>query len=256
MKKNTNKKLIKKSLLYAFIASALFTLVLISYFFYTYKQLPDVRLLSENCIYVKKMEQEVCKNKFPYKKISAIPTHVYWAFILAEDASFYSHKGVDFHELKQSLKANWKAKSYKRGASTISQQVIKNIFLSSSKTILRKVKEVILTTRMEKSLRKGQILELYLNIVEFNKNTFGIERAAKYYFKKASFQLSSLEAIYLAALLPNPNKYSKDYKQKKLHTKHKFFIKTINDRMLHYKKITSSEHQLNKNIIEAGFFIN
>lgn len=134
----------------------------------------------------------------------AIPAEMKWAVIVAEDANYYKHEGIDVKAIKNAIKYDLEKKSLARGASTITQQVAKNIFLSREKTLSRKVKEVILARRMEESLTKGRILELYLNVVELGPMVYGIGHGAHYYFGKPASALTPRECAFLAAMLPGP----------------------------------------------------
>ena len=133
-----------------------------------------------------------------------IPPEMKWAVILAEDSRFYKHEGIDVKAIKNAIKYDLEKKSFARGASTITQQVAKNLFLSREKTISRKVKEIILAKRMEQELTKGRIIELYLNVVELGPMVYGIGHGAQYYFGKPASALTPRECAFLAAMLPGP----------------------------------------------------
>ena len=133
-----------------------------------------------------------------------IPPEMKWAVIVAEDSNFYRHDGVDVKALKKAIKYDLEKKSLARGASTITQQVAKNVFLSREKTLTRKVKEVYLAWRMEQELTKGRILELYLNLVELGPMVYGIGHGSHYYFGKPVSALTPAESAFLAAMLPGP----------------------------------------------------
>ncbi len=135
---------------------------------------------------------------------AAIPPEMKWAVILAEDSNFYQHEGVDVKAIKNAIKYDLEKKSFSRGASTITQQVAKNLFLSREKTISRKIKEIILARSMEEELTKGRILELYLNVVELGPMVFGVGHGAHYYFGKPASALTPRECAFLAAMLPGP----------------------------------------------------
>lgn len=133
-----------------------------------------------------------------------IPPEMKWAVILAEDGNFYKHEGIDVKAIRQAIKYDLEKKSLAKGASTITQQVAKNVFLSREKTITRKLKEVYLAWRMEQELTKGRILELYLNVVELGPMVYGIGHGAQYYFGKPAAALTPRECAFLAAMLPGP----------------------------------------------------
>ncbi|MDI9570712.1 MAG: monofunctional biosynthetic peptidoglycan transglycosylase [Pseudomonadota bacterium] len=130
------------------------------------------------------------------------------AVIIAEDDKFWGHEGFDFEAMQKALKKDIRKGSFKVGGSTISQQLAKNLYLSPSKNPVRKLKEAILTWRIEKRLSKKRIIELYLNIAEWGDGIFGIEMAARTHFGKSAADLDAQEAARLAAVLPNPRKFN------------------------------------------------
>jgi monofunctional glycosyltransferase len=150
--------------------------------------------------------------------LGGISNPMIMAVIAEEDSSFFSHKGVDYFELKESIKKDLKEKRWARGASTLTQQVIKNVFLSPEKSLGRKVKEVLWASRLEKALTKSQILCFYLNMAEWGPGIYGIGNASHSYFQKSPADLSPKQAAFLAMLLPSPIRYHA-YFQKKALTK-------------------------------------
>lgn len=140
--------------------------------------------------------------------VKAVPKYVSKVFILAEDSRFYEHDGFDYEAIAAAMQYNWKKGKILRGASTISQQTAKNLFLSLSRNPLRKWHEVLLTYMLEAKLSKAQILHAYLNIAEFGTGIYGIEAAAQAYFHKPAGSLSQEQAIELAATLPSPKKHN------------------------------------------------
>jgi len=134
----------------------------------------------------------------------SIPPEMKWAVIVAEDANFYKHEGIDVKAIKKAIQYDLEKQSLARGASTITQQTAKNLFLSREKTISRKIREVVLAKRMEQELTKGRILELYLNVVELGPMVYGIGHGARYYFGKPASALTPRECSFLAAMLPGP----------------------------------------------------
>jgi monofunctional biosynthetic peptidoglycan transglycosylase len=143
------------------------------------------------------------KNRY-WTPTGSIPAEMKWAVIVAEDARFYKHEGIDVKALKKAIKYDLEKKSFARGASTITQQVAKNLFLSREKSITRKIKELILAKRMEEELTKGRIIELYLNVIELGPMVYGIGHGARYYFSKPASELTPRECAFLAAMLPGP----------------------------------------------------
>jgi monofunctional biosynthetic peptidoglycan transglycosylase len=130
-----------------------------------------------------------------------------YAVIVSEDAAFYFHEGFDWEGIKEAALRNFEAGKLQRGGSTITQQLAKNLYLSSEKTLLRKVQEALITDAMEKTLTKKRILELYLNVVEWGRGVYGAEAAARHHFGKHAADLTLEEASLLAAMLPSPRSY-------------------------------------------------
>jgi monofunctional biosynthetic peptidoglycan transglycosylase len=127
------------------------------------------------------------------------------AVVVAEDASFFTHNGFSTGEIREAIDKAVKELDLPRGASTITQQLAKNLWLSPSRNPLRKVKEAILTWQLEQALTKRRILELYLNVVEFGPGLYGAEAASRHYFRKAAADLNDEQAAQLAAALPRPS---------------------------------------------------
>jgi monofunctional glycosyltransferase len=139
--------------------------------------------------------------------LSRISPTLQRAVIVAEDARFYEHDGVDWEAVRDVLEKELERRRLGLGASTITQQLAKNLYLSPARTPWRKLREWAITRRLEKTLAKKRILELYLNVVEFGQRTYGAEAAAQRYFGKAAAELSPLEAATLAAIIPSPRIY-------------------------------------------------
>jgi monofunctional biosynthetic peptidoglycan transglycosylase len=140
----------------------------------------------------------------PYDQISP---NLKRAVLVAEDISFFSHDGFEFSEIKAAVRDAFGGKRA-RGASTITQQLAKNLWLSPSRNPLRKVKEALLVYQLERSLTKKRILEIYLNVVEFGPGVYGAEAASRRYFGKEAAVLSEEEAAMLAAGLPRPSRWN------------------------------------------------
>lgn len=142
----------------------------------------------------------------------SIPPEMKWAVILAEDARFYSHEGIDVTAIKNAIKYDLAKKRFARGASTITQQLAKNLYLSRKKSLTRKIEEIVLAKRMERELTKGRILELYLNVVELGPMVYGIGHGARFYFGKPASALTPRECAFLTAMLPGPHRTYNPYK--------------------------------------------
>ena len=141
-------------------------------------------------------------------EIETLPDYVKYAFISAEDARFYTHQGVDIKRIFGALLADLKAGYFKEGASTITQQLVKNSHLTSAKTLPRKLQEAVLAYQLEQIYEKDEILEMYLNYIYFGNRAYGIESAAQTYFNKSASQLSLAEAALLAGVIKSPSKYA------------------------------------------------
>ncbi len=140
--------------------------------------------------------------------LSRISPYLVKAVIIAEDDKFWSHEGFDFEAMQKAIEKDLKSRKFKVGGSTISQQLAKNLYLSPARNPVRKIKEAILTWRLENSLSKKRIIELYLNVAEWGDGIFGIEAAAQRHFGKPAADLSAREAAKLATVLPNPRRYN------------------------------------------------
>ncbi|MBI5562634.1 MAG: monofunctional biosynthetic peptidoglycan transglycosylase [Deltaproteobacteria bacterium] len=138
--------------------------------------------------------------------LAAISPYLAKAVVIAEDDKFYEHEGFDFEAMKKAVEKDIQAGKFKAGGSTISQQLAKNLYLSPAKSPLRKVKEAVITWKIERNLSKRRILEIYLNVVEWGDGVFGAEAASRLYFGKSAADLTPMEACRLAVVLPSPRK--------------------------------------------------
>jgi monofunctional glycosyltransferase len=166
------------------------------------------------------------------------------AIVLSEDWAFYHHPGIDFNQIKLAV-FDYLRGDRKRGASTITQQVAKNLFLDSEQTITRKIKEILIALYMEKILSKEKILTTYFNIIHLGKGIYGIVNASKYYFNKDPSELNPREGAFLAMLLPSPLKYAVSFRNKKLTHFGKKMVNTILLKMRISRNITVEEYQNN-----------
>lgn len=180
------------------------------------------------------------------EKIENIPEHTKNAFIAIEDKRFYQHNGLDYKGLFRAAINNIKNFSFKEGASTISQQLIKNTHLSNEKTLKRKIAEVKLTRELEKKLTKNEILETYLNTIYFGNGCYGITNASKYYFNKTPDQLSIGESATLAAIIKAPANYSPNKNANKCLSRRNIILKSMLDQSLITKE--QFQHEINQPI--------
>jgi monofunctional biosynthetic peptidoglycan transglycosylase len=185
-----------------------------AYLSYVYLTLPDVRLLATanpptTAFMQLRAREAKARGKQPrqvqrwvsYKRISPNLTR---AVLVAEDASFWQHDGVDYEELQKSIELDWARGELLRGASTITQQLAKNLYLSPSRNPVRKLRELIIARRLERELEKARILELYLNVIEWGDGVYGVEAAARTYFGTSASALGPRESALLAGAIINP----------------------------------------------------
>ena len=207
----------KKTLLAAVGAVVLVVLFLVVWVVRTLSDLPDVTALKH---YRPAAASEVLDRngallvhyfdrKFRiWAPIASIPDSVIQAVVTAEDDTFFGHQGINYKAVWEALRHDVQKKRFARGGSTITQQMIKNVLLSKEKTLTRKVREFVLARKAEEVLTKRQILEIYLNEVEWGDNIYGIEAAGRYYFDKHATELTKAEAALLAGMLPSPRYYN------------------------------------------------
>jgi monofunctional glycosyltransferase len=181
---------------------------------YAYVTLPDVRALrttnpSSTAFMDIRAREAASAGRTPkrvhrwvsYRRIS--PSLVN-AVLVAEDAAFWQHEGVDYDELQKSIEVDWARGQLTRGASTITQQLAKNLYLSPSRNPLRKFRELIIARRLEAELSKTRILEIYLNVIEWGDGIYGVEAASQAYFRQAASTIGPSQAALLAGAIINP----------------------------------------------------
>ena len=169
-----------------------------------------------------------------------VPSHAKLAFLAAEDAQFYEHQGLNYFGMLRALLANLRAGHTRQGASTITQQVVKNVLLDSERSYQRKIKETILARRLEKELSKDEIFSLYLNTIYLGHGRYGIEEASRYYFGKKAKDLDVPEAALLAGLVASPERYSPRRDESKSLVRRRYVL----DQMLEKIFITQELHDL------------
>ncbi len=178
-----------------------------------------------------------------------IPDTLQKTVLVAEDGGFYQHNGLDWHEIKQAMHKNIQKGRIVRGASTITQQLAKNLFLSDERTIFRKIREWLLAAKLEKHLSKYRILELYLNCIEYGPKTFGLLKACRRYFNKTPENLKLSEMIRLVAIIPKPLGLDPTKPSRELYQR----CRTILDRLLNYRYIDLITHQKTMDSFERFF---
>jgi len=180
---------------------------------YIYLTLPDVRILRtqnpQTTAFIELRARQAEARGEPARRVQRwvsygrISSQLKRAVLVAEDSAFWQHDGVDYQQLKESFETNLERMEFARGASTITQQLAKNLYLSPSKNPLRKLRELLIARRLEAELSKQRILELYLNVIEWGNGIYGAEAAARSYFGKPAADLTPGEAALLAASIPN-----------------------------------------------------
>ena len=184
------------------------------YFAYLYLTLPDVRELRtrnlETTAFMRLRDREARaagrkpKRDQQWISYSRISPNLKRAVLVAEDAGFWGHEGIDLVEIKKSLESDWESGGFLRGASTITQQLAKNLYLSPSRNPMRKLRELFITRRLEYELSKTRIFELYLNDIEWGDGIYGAEAASRAYFGTSAASLSPDQAALMAGAIVNP----------------------------------------------------
>jgi monofunctional biosynthetic peptidoglycan transglycosylase len=160
-----------------------------------------------------------------YAKIS---NNLKRAMIASEDAKFVDHEGFDWEGIQRAYEKNMKKGKIVAGGSTISQQLAKNLFLSTKRTPWRKAEEVLITVMLEQMMTKQRIFEIYLNVIEWGNGVFGAEAAARYYYRVSAAQLSAAQAAKLASMVPNPRYYDLHREARGMLRKTEIILKRMN----------------------------
>ena len=181
---------------------------------YVYLTLPDVRVLAktnpESTAWMDMRAAEAARDGKSTRRVqrwvpySRISQNLKRAVLVAEDAAFWDHEGIDLEELRKSIEINWEQGRAVRGASTITQQLAKNLYLSPSRDPLRKLRELIIARRLEAALQKARIFEIYLNVIEWGNGIWGAEAAARTYFSIPASAVNREQAALLAGAIINP----------------------------------------------------
>jgi monofunctional biosynthetic peptidoglycan transglycosylase len=214
----------------------------------TWATLPDVSWLATKnpttttLIDQRRAEARAAKRPFRPRQrwvtLKQISPRIIDAVVLSEDARFYAHGGFDWQEIRSAAEKDLEQRRFARGASTITQQLAKNLFLGTEKTLTRKLKEAMLAAKMESALTKRRILTLYLNVVEWGRGIFGIEAAARAHFQTSAAGLTTAQACLLAAMLPSPRRGDPASPSARLQRHSRIIL----DRMLEAGRISAAEH--------------
>ncbi len=168
---------------------------------------PTATALIETRVADARREDRPVTPRWTWMPLSRISPHLQKAVIVSEDASFFQHEGFDWGGIQEATVRNIKSGKLARGGSTITQQLAKNLYLSSEKNLLRKVHEALIARSLEEHLTKKRILEIYLNVAEWGQGVYGAEAAAQHHFGKPAAKLTEEEAALLAAILPSPRRH-------------------------------------------------
>lgn len=172
-----------------------------------------------------------------YERISPLLRR---AVLIAEDDAFFAHGGLDWNEIRAAARQNWERRRIVRGASTITQQLAKNLYLGEERTALRKLREILIARKLEETLTKRRIFELYLNLIEWGDGIYGIEAAARRYFGVPAADLTARQAALLAAVIINPRRYSPVEPTRRIEKR----ARTILGRMWRRGYLTEAEYRI------------
>lgn len=176
---------------------------------YWVHQNPNSTAFMRDRLQVQQTENPKARLKHQWVEYEQISVNLKRAVVAAEDTKFVQHDGFDWDGIQQAYEKNLKKGRLVAGGSTISQQLAKNLFLSSQRTPWRKLQEAVITLMLEQMMSKRRILEIYLNVIEWGDGVFGAEAAAKHYYGVSARRLSSYQAAKMAAMIPNPRFYDK-----------------------------------------------
>jgi monofunctional glycosyltransferase len=204
---------------------------------YIYLTLPDVRVLrTENpktTAFIELRTRQAIEKGEPPRRVQKwvnyqrISPSLIRAVIVTEDSAFWDHGGIDFQQMKESMEVNLERMEFARGASTITQQLAKNLYLSPSKNPIRKAREILIARRLEAELSKRRILELYLNLIEWGNGIYGAEAAARTYFGKSAADLGPQESALLAAAINNPRLFDPSRPSARLRRRQEMILRRL-----------------------------
>lgn len=204
---------------------------------YIYLTLPNVRVLrSQNpatTAFMELRDRQVRAHGDEPRRFqrwvsyARISPHLKRAVLVAEDSGFWQHDGIDYDQVKESMEINFERMEFARGASTITQQLAKNLYLSPSKNPVRKLRELLIARRLEAELSKQRILELYLNVIEWGDGIYGAEAAARTYFRKSAADLGPQESALLAGAIMNPKLFDPGRPNARLHSRQQLILRRM-----------------------------
>jgi monofunctional biosynthetic peptidoglycan transglycosylase len=243
MRRLTNK--IKRLIIWGLVLLAAYVLASVAWDLLHLPQIEDLKTKNPKTTALMEQRRKEARAKgqsfspnqefVPYGQISP---YLKSAVLVAEDGAFFSHQGIDYGEMKEAIRTDWKKKAFARGASTITMQLAKNLYLSTSKSLTRKISEAVLARRMDDRLNKARIFELYLNYIEWGPGLFGCQAASRFYFGCEVSQLTPEQAVRMASIIINPRRYGPFADTRRMTTRRKW----IAGKMLQYGYLTEAEY--------------
>ncbi len=222
------------------------------YFYSVFSQVPElehVEFQKVREVAVESVQAKITskskRQQYKWVRLDDVNRDLLYSIVMSEDGQFFTHTGVNWDALMYAIGENIKRREFSYGASTISQQVSKNVFLrSNTKSFHRKFTELFVTRALEKHLSKNQILELYLNVAEFGPDIYGVSHASQYYFDKKPANINAAQGAFLALMLPSPRKYHYSiFQNKYLSKRHKKKLKRILADMLYKEYISPRQYK-------------
>jgi monofunctional biosynthetic peptidoglycan transglycosylase len=189
---------------------------------------------------------EILLKRYPpehWAPIEKISRKAQGAILVSEDWAFYQHRGFDEKQIRETLKESLEEGRLTRGASTITQQVVKNVYLSKERSLVRKMRELWLASKIERVVGKRRIFEVYLNIAEMGEGIYGIGQASRRYFGKPPSDLTAKEGAFLAMLLPSPKKYAISYRKRQLTPYARRIIRSILNKLVMAGYLSADERE-------------
>jgi monofunctional glycosyltransferase len=222
--------------------------------FWIYASIPDVRVLKSQFPVVQYRGPQVPPlvsfqkiRPRSWASLGDVSKQAVGAIIVSEDWAYYQHHGYDMNQIQEAMREDWEEKKFARGASTITQQVARNVFLTKDKNLWRKAKEFYLAIKLDELVGKKRTLEAYLNVAEWGPGIFGVRAAAHYYFSKEPSELTAKEGAFLAMLLPSPIRYGQSFRKKRLTDYAEDTVESILLKMTQAHYLTEDERILQTN---------
>ncbi|MFL9609333.1 monofunctional biosynthetic peptidoglycan transglycosylase [Methylobacillus sp. Pita2] len=203
------KRLLWRGLLLALVLVVLYQLWIFMHILWWVEHNPSSSAFMRTSLATLRQDNPDATLKHQWVEYQKISRNLKRAVIASEDAKFVGHEGFDWDGIQKAYEKNWQKGKIVAGGSTISQQLAKNLFLSTGRTPWRKLEEAAITWMLERMMSKRRIFEIYLNVIEWGNGVFGAEAAARHYYKTSAASLSAAQAAKLAAMIPNPRYYDK-----------------------------------------------